>query len=151
MEYHKTNQSSAEKQDKVTQQSERFSSLMQLHEYDKANRLSLKQLELVSSNQSMQSGCEAKSFQSNMDTKKSQRCQLMCKNKNQLVPSSMIFLSLSLILTSNTMMCAEANDISINAHKNEIVRTNTKATRRTDAEKHINVNETQRIEKEARQ
>ena len=114
MEYHKTNQSSAEKQDKVTQQSERFSSLMQLHEYDKANRLSLKQLELVSSNQSMQSGCEAKSFQSNMDTKKSQRYKLMCKNKDRLVPSSMIFLSLFLILTGTTMMCAEANDISIN-------------------------------------
>ena len=59
----------------------------------------------------------------------------MCKNKNQLVPSSMIFLSLYLILAGNTMMCAEANDIGINAHNKEIVRTNTKAIRRTDTEK----------------
>ena len=54
----------------------------------------------------------------------------MFKNKNQLKPSSMIFLSLLLILTGNsssTMMYAKDNDKSTNTNANEIVRTNTKA------------------------
>ena len=93
----------------------------------------------------MQSGYSA--IQSKESAKKSHRYGLTCENKKQLVPSSMIFLSLFLILTSNTMMCAEANDISMNADTNEIVRTNTKAIRRADTGKHINENETQRIER----
>ena len=45
------------------------------------------------------------------------------------------------------MMCGEAKDISLNADTNEIVRTNTKAIRMADTEKHIKLNKTQRIEK----
>ena len=67
MGYHEHRQSSAEIQDKVTQQQGRFSSLMQLHEIDEANGLNLKQFELESNNRSVQLGCEARSIQSNMD------------------------------------------------------------------------------------
>ena len=93
----------------------------------------------------MESGYSA--IQSKESAKKSHRYGLTCENKKQLVPSSMIFLSLFLILTSNTMMCAEANDISMNADTNKIVRSNAKAIRRAVTGKHINENETQRIDR----
>ena len=64
----------------------------------------------------------------------------MFKNKNYLKPSSMMILQLLLIITvnsSSTRMYANANDIKMTEsmmHTNatEIVRTNTKALRRTD-------------------
>ena len=82
----------------------------------------------------MQSGY--KSIWSKESTNKLHRYGVMCENKQQLVPSSMMFLSLFLVLTSNTMMCAEDNDISMNTITNEIVRTNTKVIRREATGKH---------------
>ena len=58
-----------------------------------------------------------------------------------------MFLSLFLVLISNTMMCAEDNDISMNTDTIKIARTNTKVIRREATEKHTNKNETQRIDK----
>ena len=85
LENHEASHSSIEIQDKVTQQPGRFSSLMKLQEDDEANGLDLKPFELESDNRPLQSGCKARSMQSNTDTKKSHRYALMCKNKNQLV------------------------------------------------------------------
>ena len=101
-------------------------------ESDRINWLTVKKFE--SGNQPLRSGY--KSIRSRESTNKLHRYGVMCENKKQLVPSSMIFLSLFLVLTSNTMMCAEDNDISMNADTNEIARTNKKAIRREATGKH---------------
>ena len=72
---------------------------------------------------------------------------MVCENKKRLVPSSVMCVSLFLVLTSNTTMCAEDNDISMNADTNEIVRTNTKAIRWAATGNHTNETGTQRIDK----
>ena len=61
------------------------------------------------------------------------------------MPSSMIFLSLFLVLTSNSMMYAEGSDKSMNADNNEIVRA--KAIRRETTKNHTNDTGKQRIDK----
>ena len=87
-----------------------------------------------SGNQPLRSGY--KSIRSRESNNNLRRYGVRCEDKKQLVPSSMVFLSLFLILTSNTMMCAEDNDISMNADTNEIARTNKKAIRREATGKH---------------
>ena len=82
----------------------------------------------------MQSGY--KSIWTRKSTNKLHRYGMVCENKKRLVPSSMMCVSLFLVLTSNTMMCAEDNDISMNADTNEIARTNKKAIRREATGKH---------------
>ena len=98
-----------------------------------------------SGNQPLHSGY--KSIRSKESSNKLNRYGVMCENKKQLVPSSMMFLSFFLVLTSNIMMCAEDNDIRMNADTNKIVRTNINAIRRTANGKHTNEKETQRIGK----
>ena len=120
-----------------TKQSGSFNSIKKLQEGDKAIELEINQFRLKSDDQILLSGCKARTIQLNTDTKKLHKYELMCKNKNQLASSSMIFLSLLLILTGNSssiMMHAEANDTSTKAYTKEIVRTNTKAIKRTDTE-----------------
>ena len=85
-------------------------------ETDGLNGLTVERFE--SWNQPLQS--EYKSIWSKESTNKLHRYGVMCENKQQLVPSSMMFLSLFLVLTSNTMMCAEDNDIRMNTDTNEI-------------------------------
>ena len=77
-----------------------------------------------------------KSTQTRKSNNKLHRYGTMCENKKRLVPSSMMCISLCLIITNNTMMCAEDNDISMNTGTNEIVRTNTKEIRREATENH---------------
>ena len=77
-------------------------------------------------------------------TNRLHRCGKMCENKKRLVLSRMICVSLFLVLSSNTMMCAE-NNIGMNTGTNEIVRTT--AIRREATESQSNKTGTQRIEK----
>ena len=92
---HETIPGSKDMQNKVTKQSGSFNSLQKLQEDDKATELEINQFRLESDDRLLLSGCKARIIQSNTDTKKIHKHERMCKNKNQLVPSSMIFLSLS--------------------------------------------------------
>ena len=84
--------------------------------------------------------------QTRKSTNRSHRYGRMCGNKKRLIRSRMICVSLFLVLSSNTTMCAE-NNIGMNTGTNEIVRTNTKAIRRETTESHSNKTGTQRIDK----
>ena len=74
-------------------------------------------------------------------------CQLQRESSNPAETTKNTSRSDNLSLTSDTMMSAEDNDISMNADTNEIVRMNTKAIKRETTGKHTNEIGTQRIDK----